>query len=133
MDAKLKADWVAALRSGKYEQTFATFESRGAVCALGLLCKVAGQPTASQMPGCETSGNWEFVHNRLTFELAETIYRMNDSRAPFRKIAAWIEANVPTDGPTTDITIFRNMLSAPLAQSEDHQSEDSTREKVVVP
>jgi hypothetical protein len=43
MDAKLKADWVKALRSGEYRQARGALQDKtGALCCLGVLCKVAG-------------------------------------------------------------------------------------------
>lgn len=43
MDAKLKADWVKALRSGEYRQARGVLQDKtGALCCLGVLCKVAG-------------------------------------------------------------------------------------------
>jgi len=46
MDAKIKADWVAALRSGKYAQTTGQLkdvEANGpAYCCLGVLCDIVG-------------------------------------------------------------------------------------------
>lgn len=43
MDAKLKAKWVKALRSGKYRQAHGLLiDKQGALCCLGVLCRVAG-------------------------------------------------------------------------------------------
>jgi len=47
MDAKIKADWVAALRSGKYAQCTGQLREEGspgdyAYCCLGVLCDVVG-------------------------------------------------------------------------------------------
>lgn len=44
MDAKLKAEWVKALRSGEYKQTSSTLHERtdNTYCCLGVLCKVMG-------------------------------------------------------------------------------------------
>ena len=42
MDAKLKADWVKALRSGEYRQTRGVLQHGDAFCCLGVLCVVAG-------------------------------------------------------------------------------------------
>jgi hypothetical protein len=52
MDAKLKADWVKALRSGKYKQADATLHDKkhDSYCCLGVLCKVMG---AEFGPGVE--------------------------------------------------------------------------------
>lgn len=42
MDADLKAKWVAALRSGEYQQTTGALRKEGGYCCLGVLCDVAG-------------------------------------------------------------------------------------------
>lgn len=42
MDAELKAKWVAALRSGEYEQTTGALRKEGGYCCLGVLCDVVG-------------------------------------------------------------------------------------------
>lgn len=43
MDAKLKADWVKALRSGEYRQARGLLkDTTGGFCCLGILCKVTG-------------------------------------------------------------------------------------------
>jgi hypothetical protein len=44
MNTKLKAEWIAALRSGKYKQgkTFLR-DSVDNYCCLGVLCEVAGE------------------------------------------------------------------------------------------
>ena len=42
MDKKLKAKWVKALRSGKYEQGRYMLRHNNEYCCLGVLCRVAG-------------------------------------------------------------------------------------------
>ena len=44
MDAKLKADWIAALRSGDFQQAREVMrdENEGGYCCLGVLCVVGG-------------------------------------------------------------------------------------------
>jgi hypothetical protein len=42
MDAKLKAAWMKALRSGEYEQGRQRLRRGNDYCCLGVLCKVAG-------------------------------------------------------------------------------------------
>lgn len=44
MDTELKAKWVAALRSGEYQQARGTLFDGEGYCCLGVLCKVAGLP-----------------------------------------------------------------------------------------
>jgi hypothetical protein len=116
MDAKLKADWVAALRSGTYRQAVGCFDNGGAHCALGLLCVVAGEPATSNGG---ISGNWGFVRKALDDMTMKTIYRLNDSGGrSFAQIADFIEANIPAEHKT-NISVFTDMLQAPLVE---HQS-----------
>lgn len=41
MNPKIKADWVAALRSGEYEQGTGKLNQNGKFCCLGVLCDLA--------------------------------------------------------------------------------------------
>jgi hypothetical protein len=41
MDAKIKADWIKALRSGEYEQGMGKLQVDGKFCCLGVLCELA--------------------------------------------------------------------------------------------
>lgn len=43
MNQEVKAKWVAALRSGKYEQTYTLLhDGGGCYCCLGVLCDISG-------------------------------------------------------------------------------------------
>jgi hypothetical protein len=42
MDAKLKAKWVKALRSGRYKQTPGQLHDSGGYCCLGVLATILG-------------------------------------------------------------------------------------------
>jgi hypothetical protein len=41
VNPEVKTKWVAALRSGEYEQTTGTLSRDGAYCCLGVLCELA--------------------------------------------------------------------------------------------
>lgn len=43
MDQDIKARWVAALRSGQYQQTEGYLQTRDGFCCLGVLCEIAVQ------------------------------------------------------------------------------------------
>ena len=43
MNADIKAQWVAALRSGDYKQTHGTLREGDAFCCLGVLCNLHAQ------------------------------------------------------------------------------------------
>lgn len=91
MDAKLKEEWVKALRSGEYRQGRTYFDRYGKFCCLGVLCKVADQPTE-----IGTTDNWAFVEDQIkdSGKVTRLIYLNDDHKAPFPQIADYIEANL---------------------------------------
>jgi len=44
LNEALKREWVATLRSGKYEQGRMFLNSHGKFCCLGVLCEIVGLP-----------------------------------------------------------------------------------------
>ena len=111
MRADLKAKWVAALRSGKYEQGTGWLNRNGKFCCLGVLCEVAEVPT--DVNHRAEHGFTSYVFRDPDLIGACMIYgdvaqalgvdptiltEMNDDRGlSFNAIADWIEANVPVD------------------------------------
>lgn len=96
MDAKIKADWIAALRSGEWKQARGQLHKDGAYCCLGVLCEVAGiahndmdclsDPVRGYGPLYVMLGGRDRV---------DTLTNKNDfERAPFAEIADWIEAHL---------------------------------------
>jgi hypothetical protein len=97
MDAEIKAKWVEALRSGKYEQGQNRLRRGDAFCCLGVLCDVVG------------GGEWErdqFVIERergISYlprpmrrwlddsDAEEALVTMNDDGVPFTEIADYID------------------------------------------
>jgi hypothetical protein len=47
MNQEIKAQWVAALRSGSYQQTRAYLNDARGFCCLGVLCDIHAQATGS--------------------------------------------------------------------------------------
>lgn len=105
MDAKLKADWVKALRSGDFKQGQRALRRGETFCCLGVLCDVMGaewgggddvdlnpringelQAYYLAPVALETTG--------MTFAQQERLYDMNDEGKPFSEIADYIEANL---------------------------------------
>lgn len=103
MNPEIKAKWVEALRSGRYEQTSGRLKDGDAFCCIGVLCDVYPE------------GFWDesdyFIcgHNKAQSSLTDALnseiglsfadegilLRMNDDyRMPFHYIADWIEANL---------------------------------------
>ena len=99
MKSELKAKWLEALRSGKYEQAKGCLRKDDRYCCLGVLCDVV-DPS-----GWELIGNTYKYLGYLSFlppEVANIGYEdalvgMNDGKGKsFPEIADWIEANIET-------------------------------------
>jgi hypothetical protein len=107
MDAKLKANWIEALRSGKYQQARKYLRQGNGFCCLGVACDLID----SSEWGDETStgayyygpsdydaltvwsGDIEARYG-LTPKQSEVLWRMNDEGNSFAEIADYIEANL---------------------------------------
>lgn len=106
MDQDLKAKWVAALRSGKYEQGKWALNSNNKFCCLGVLCDIS----PDVHPVGEVKGDviYKYANNEqvsylppafgdnigLDYEAEETLSRMNDRGNSFSEIADYIEQNL---------------------------------------
>lgn len=106
MDAELKAKWLEALRSGRYDQTTGQLRNGNCFCCLGVLCDVFN-PNA-----WEIEGDWSYgegpdqshevgvlPHNfRITYGidpvLEALLIEMNDDGRTFSEIANYIEAKL---------------------------------------
>ena len=116
MNQEIKAKWLDALRSGKYEQGTGALRNRFledefaptphfAYCCLGVLCDVM-EPTGwdgtvfhsfADLPPDEITlkaglGKRESFRDRET--VVSILARMNDNGTPFSEIADWIEENL---------------------------------------
>lgn len=103
MDQEVKARWVAALRSGEYEQgQHLLRQPMGATemyCCLGVLCEVVGVPRAvegySIDGGLSTNAGLPVETRRMVqLSLAAEealIYRNDELEASFEDIALFIE------------------------------------------
>lgn len=80
MDSKLKADWIAALRSGEFKQCqYMLSNTRGEHCALGVLQRIA--PTTH-------------IYRLVSTELWQSCADLNDiKQLSFPQIADWLESN----------------------------------------
>lgn len=95
MDKELKAKWVAALRSGEYEQGVGSLynKTRDAYCCLGVLHRVADVPD-DQWVDCSYGLSTKLLameRRGLDYELA----KMNDNGKTFSEIADYIEMAIP--------------------------------------
>lgn len=97
---ELKAEWIAALRSGKYEQGHFRFRTaNGNYCCLGVLCLVLEHPEFISESYVGISGSDDYTGLRslslLTEEETSTLARMNDHMdRTFCQIADYIEVHI---------------------------------------
>lgn len=105
MDAKLKTQWVKALRSGKYKQGSGALYDAGKYCCIGVLCRVAGGKVHERN---SVKIDDKAIHYLLTPALRErfglpesqelALAHMNDGlgvqKKNFSEIASYIEANL---------------------------------------
>lgn len=103
MNPEIKAQWVAALRSGTYPQGQSVLRSLdGRYCCLGVLCDLVD-------PHGWTTSDFSYRHRQRCNLPDETIYKlveystssefialaaMNDNGHSFAEIADYIEANL---------------------------------------
>lgn len=90
MDAKLKADWVAALRSGEYEQARLRLRDGQKLCciAVGYVVLTGGRPTFTRT---------RIASDAIGLVLGEQdkLVNLNDfSEKTFPEIADYIEQNL---------------------------------------
>lgn len=116
MDAQLKAKWIEALRSGKYEQARGRLHTRdGGYCCLGVLCRVADleidEDTGDAVVGALESGDdYQPIYDIISKENAPPLWRRNDGLGEFEKalsfaeIADYIEENIPSDALSPQVT-----------------------------
>ena len=102
MTPEFKSQWIAALRSDKYEQGRGALRTGDAFCCLGVAChledKFGWQSTS--IGGNLDRKSWQ-GRNAKTLELpfidispAGALSTMNDSGATFAQIADFIEGSV---------------------------------------
>jgi hypothetical protein len=103
MSIEVRDRWVAALRSGEYEQGTGEFEHKGRYCCLGVLCDVMGQPVRTPDEHGITDDNEYFVLTMLDSAMVRRLAALNDgdthpegtgAPAPFTEIADHIEREV---------------------------------------
>jgi len=104
-----KSRWIAALRSGKYKQAQSVLMKRSdtgkikGYCCLGVLARVEGarfdQSGRPHVGGVSVKqiNNDELLDEAwsgLSYNIQDTLARMNDDGMSFKKIATWIKKNV---------------------------------------
>lgn len=82
LDPTIKADWIAALRSGKYTQARETLRINGGFCCLGVLCDVI-DPTGWKQ---HKNDRWKHVYKNHTsvHSLGESILNLINPTLNYR-------------------------------------------------
>lgn len=108
MKAELKAKWVEALRSGKYEQGHSALRNHdNKFCCLGVLCDVV-RPDGWNGPLHSLTGKEAILDEPAQMTVGLTgrehwhLIDMNDGLVKegvqsFTTIASWIELNIETE------------------------------------
>jgi hypothetical protein len=117
MTPELKAKWLAALRSDKYQQGEGALSQDGNFCCLGVLCDIAGYKWKKEVnTNYLTCSAGKFYIEKevelkklgLSLEIQEVCYSLNDGtvikdtnpfkfelrRHSFKEIADWLEENL---------------------------------------
>ncbi len=105
MKAELKAQWVAALRSGQYKQGVGYLHNQGCYCCLGVLADTYNPKGWTPIDGwdngyqfCGQSSVLEYYSLNefgLSSEYQDILIGFNDdTKYTFEQIADWIEQNV---------------------------------------
>jgi len=106
MKKALKRQWIAALRSGEYEQTRDKLHDAEGFCCLGVACDLFVDDwwewdSADEYYYLSKGGDSMVLPNKCNeawgLSLTEEIFLrdMNDNGSTFAEIADWIEANIP--------------------------------------
>lgn len=109
MDPEIKAQWVAALRLGEYQQGFDQLHPSSTFCCLGVLCDIRGEKWEIEGADDDIFDPSAEEHlfgpykELLPFDVQQFLAYSNDgtnhngwtiSSQPFSAIADWIEANL---------------------------------------
>jgi hypothetical protein len=108
VNKQLKAAWIEALRSGEYRQGKGKLQDEDTFCCLGVLCLAAEkiglakaarygeefEDVKGRLKGMYLGAQDELIA-RSVRRHEETLVFMNDRGTPFKKIADWIEQNIP--------------------------------------
>jgi hypothetical protein len=103
MTAELKAQWLDALRSGRYTQATHYLKIDGGFCCLGVLCDIQGADFDAIREKHGTlslsSNPREFLAGLEESGITSRLSAMNDDGKTFEEIADYIEASVPVTSP----------------------------------
>lgn len=96
MEPELKAKWIEALRSGKYQQTQHRLKDDKGFCCLGVLCDVQGADFKAIRAKYDTLSLSQSPPEYLGTigGACSTLVQMNDEGKSFAEIADYIEQNL---------------------------------------
>lgn len=97
MNPELKAKWVAALRSGEYEQITGSLKEPDGYCCLGVLCEVMGIDWSDpkvRKHRLEVEELPPVTHKVLSDDVEWELSIMNDGGVSFTDLADYIEENL---------------------------------------
>lgn len=92
LNPEFKQDWLAALRSGEYEQGKAFLSNNGRFCCLGVAKEICSIEKASD--GIELLNVGAAEALGLPYYVQCDLSGMNDSGRTFAEIADYIEGNL---------------------------------------
>lgn len=109
MNPEIKAKWLEALRSGKYQQTTGVLRRGDSYCCLGVLCDLSVEGSWSTLPegdcylfvttkegkpNCSVLPDAVATETKLPLTEQGRLASMNDRGKSFEQIANWIEHNL---------------------------------------
>lgn len=111
MNAEMKAKWVAALRSGKYQPGNSYLRSEAGWSCLGVLCDIIDNSKWERHgDGILTDHYWKFagqswflpnaiLHEQQLDPFISPIFTLEKNGKLFAEIGDWIEQHIPTGAP----------------------------------
>lgn len=98
MHKEYKEEWIAALRSGNYEQTTGELRNQYGHCCLGVLCDIYDNSKwNNNYLYCEEEcvlPEWLRQEMDLDVSVEQTLIALNDRGKSFQEIATYIEENL---------------------------------------
>lgn len=94
LERGLKANWLEALRSGKYSQCAGRLRYDNSYCCLGVLQDVMGSAVLPREIEQEVLSEPHAEKFGLMMAIQQKLADMNDKGATFTEIASYIEANL---------------------------------------
>ena len=91
MTPEFKAQWIAALRSGKYEQGKGRLREGDKFCCLGVACDLTDPDAWNDKGGWGAQDNYDIVLPFIDIREGDWLAALNDGGTTFAEIADFIE------------------------------------------